>query len=148
MLASDEGLRRFANIRKLMRLADEFEALHGPDVAGFVRVLADMEDVGDQEGSAATLAEEENVVRVMTVHQAKGLEFPVVLLTGLGSDTRRGGHSTFVVDDSGRAGVFLKDSRHDTYEETRPLLGSGRRHRHGRGGEGPSRRMCGFSTSP
>ena len=123
VLASDEGLRRFANIRKLMRLADEFEALHGPDAAAFVRVLADMGDVGDQEGSAATLAEEENVVRVMTVHQAKGLEFPVVLLTGLGSDTRRGNHPTFVVDDSGRAGVFLKDSKHDTYERHDLSLG-------------------------
>ena len=117
VLASDEGLRRFANIRKLMRLADEFEALHGPNVAAFVGVLAEMEDVSDQEGSAATLAEEENVVRVMTVHQAKGLEFPVVLLTGLGSDTLGGGHSSFVVDNEGRAGVFLKGSRRETYEE-------------------------------
>jgi ATP-dependent helicase/nuclease subunit A len=123
VLASDEGLRRFANIRKLMRLADEFEALHGPDVAAFVRVLAEMEDVSDQEGSAATLAEGENVVRVMTVHQAKGLEFPVVLLTGLGSDTLGGGHSSFVVDNEGRAGVFLKGSRRETYEEHDLCLG-------------------------
>ncbi len=123
VLASDEGKRRFANIRKLMRLADEFELLHGPDLAGFVRVLATMEDVGEQEGNAATLAEEENVVRVMTVHQAKGLEFPVVLLTGLGSQRRGGGHPSFVVDNQGRAGVFLKGSRRDTYEDFDLCLG-------------------------
>ncbi|MGI5940078.1 MAG: UvrD-helicase domain-containing protein [Thermoleophilia bacterium] len=117
VLASEDGRRRFANIRKLMRLADEFEALHGPDVAGFVEAVEMMRDIGDQEGSAATLAEGENVVRIMTIHQAKGLEFPVVILTGLGSDVPRGGHPSFVVDSRGRMGVFLKDSRRTTYED-------------------------------
>ena len=42
--------------------------------------------MGDDEGNAPSLAEGEDVVRVMTVHQAKGLEFPVVVLAGLCSD--------------------------------------------------------------
>ncbi len=65
-------------------MADDFEALQGPDLAGFVAVIQSLGDLSDREGSAPTLAEGENVVRVMTVHQAKGLEFPVVVLAGLG----------------------------------------------------------------
>ena len=45
--------------------------------------------MGDDEGNAPSLAEGEDVVRVMTVHQAKGLEFPVVVVAGLCSDPRR-----------------------------------------------------------
>ena len=116
LLASPEGRRRFANVRKLMRLADDYEALQGPDLAGFVGAIGSMGDLSDREGSAPTLAEGENVVRVMTVHQAKGLEFPVVVLAGLGSDVPQGSRPRFVVGSDGRMGVFLKGSGRKTYE--------------------------------
>jgi len=117
LLAAPDGRRRFANVRKLMRLAGEFEALNGPDLAGFVDLLGSMGDLGDAEGSAPTLAESEDVVRVMTVHQAKGLEFPVVVVAGLGTDVPAGRPSMFMVGSGGRAGVFLKGSRNKTYED-------------------------------
>ena len=117
LLASTEGGRRYANVRKLMRLAAEFEAVNGPDLAGFVDSLRSLDDLGDREGSAPTLTEGENVVRVMTVHQAKGLEFPVVVLAGMGSDVRRGSSPAFVIGGDGRVGVFLKGSQHKTYED-------------------------------
>ena len=116
LLTSEEGKRRFANVRKLMRIADEYEALQGPDLAGLVNAIQSMGDLRDKEGSAPTLAEGENVVRVMTVHQAKGLEFPVVVLAGLGSDVPRGDRPRFVFSGDGRMGVFLKGSGHRTYE--------------------------------
>lgn len=116
LLGSTDGKRRFANVRKLMRMAADFESLQGPDLAGFVAVVGSMGDLSDRDGSAPILAEGENVVRVMTIHQAKGLEFPVVLLAGLGSDVPRGARSEFVVGDDGRVGVFLKGSQRDNYE--------------------------------
>jgi len=116
LLRSAEGKRRFANVRKLMRMAEDFETLEGPDLAGFVAAIRSMGDLSDREGSAPTLAEGENVVRVMTVHQAKGLEFPVVVLAGLGSDVPRGARSEFVVGDDGGMGVFLKGSQRNSYE--------------------------------
>ncbi len=117
LLASAGGGRRFANVRKLMRLAAQFEAVNGPDLAGFVDSLRSLDDLGDREGSAPTLTEGENVVRVMTVHQAKGLEFPVVVLAGMGSEVPRGSSPAFVIGGDGRMGVFLKGSQHKTYED-------------------------------
>jgi ATP-dependent helicase/nuclease subunit A len=86
VLRAAHGRRRLANLRKLMRLAEEFEAVEGPDLAGFVRHIRHREDIGgERESSAPTLAEEEDVVRIMTIHKAKGLEFPVVIIPGMGS---------------------------------------------------------------
>ncbi|MBN1321389.1 MAG: UvrD-helicase domain-containing protein [Thermoleophilia bacterium] len=116
LLASPEGKRRFANVRKLMRMADDFETLRGPDLAGFVDVVRSMGALSDTEGSAPTLAEGEDVVRVMTVHQSKGLEFPVVVLAGLGSEIPSGRVGEVAVGGDGRMGVFLKGSRHKNYE--------------------------------
>ena len=73
-----------------MRLAREYEAAEGRDLRGFLDFLA--ERAGrDREGEAATEAEDHDGVRVMTVHAAKGLEFPVVAVADLGRDLLAGG---------------------------------------------------------
>lgn len=118
VLAAPEGARRFANLRKLMRIADEFESIEGPDLAAFVDLLESIGAMSDQEGSAPTLAEGEDLVRIMTVHQAKGLEFPMVVLAGLGSDVHHDSAPRFVVGEDGRMGVFLKDSAREPYESS------------------------------
>jgi ATP-dependent exoDNAse (exonuclease V) beta subunit len=123
LLRAPDGRRRFANVRKLMRLAEEFERVSGPDLAGLTAVLDLRGRAGDREGTAPTLAEGEDVVRVMTVHQAKGLEFPVVVVAGLGADFHRPETGTFVVGSDGRTGVFLKGYRNETYETHDPCWG-------------------------
>jgi ATP-dependent helicase/nuclease subunit A len=123
LLAAPEGGRRFANVRKLMRLAEEFELATGPDLAAFLAAVKSTGQVSDREGSAPTLGEGDDVVRVMTVHQAKGLEFPVVVLAGLGADAHRPGTSTFAVGSDGRVGLFLKGYRNQTYEPYDPCWG-------------------------
>ncbi len=122
LLAAPEGKRRFANIRKLMRMAGDFEALEGPDLAGFVALIGSMNDLGDSEGNAPSLAEGEDVVRVMTVHQAKGLEFPVVFVAGLGSDPWGDPPGGFVLGSGGRMAAFVKQ-RQKNYEPCHPHWG-------------------------
>ncbi|MBC7292772.1 MAG: hypothetical protein H5T84_01470, partial [Thermoleophilia bacterium] len=122
LLRAPDGERRYANVRKLMQLADDFESLEGPDLADFVGVLETMTDLGAKEGSAATLAEDEDAVRIMTIHQAKGLEFPVVVLGGLGFDLPRGDLGRrealpILVGEDGRMAVYLRHSKKSTYEE-------------------------------
>jgi ATP-dependent exoDNAse (exonuclease V) beta subunit len=76
------GEARFANVRKLMRLAAEFEAREGRDLRGLLDFLAARAET-DGDAQAATAAEGHDGVRIMTVHNAKGLEFGVVAVPDL-----------------------------------------------------------------
>jgi ATP-dependent exoDNAse (exonuclease V) beta subunit len=84
LIARDGGAGRMANVRKLMRLARDYEANEGRDLAGFLALAADSTRRDEREGMAAVQAEGHDGVRVMTVHAAKGLEFPVVAVPDLG----------------------------------------------------------------
>jgi ATP-dependent exoDNAse (exonuclease V) beta subunit len=79
-----EGPRRWSNIRKLARLAEEYESATGGDVTGFLAYLDEraLYSVGEGE---ATLDTGLGAVRIMSIHAAKGLEFPAVIVGGLGS---------------------------------------------------------------
>jgi ATP-dependent helicase/nuclease subunit A len=77
------GVRRLANVRKLMRLAREFEAHEGRSVREFLRYAESRTGYEDREAEAATETEAQDGVRIMTVHGAKGLEFEVVAVAEL-----------------------------------------------------------------
>lgn len=125
LLAGRDGKRRFANLRKLMRIADEYESLEGPDLAGFVTVLRARAETEDKEPEAPTLSKGENVIQVSTVHQAKGLEFPCVVVGGLGSTRRRKRTGCFAIADDGRMAVFKRKARKDKNEPCDPCWGPG-----------------------
>ncbi len=82
VLARPQGEARFANVRKLMRLAEAFEAREGRDLRGLLDFL-DGRAEADAEAQAASAVEGHDGVRIMTVHSAKGLEFGVVAVPGL-----------------------------------------------------------------
>ncbi|HEX3174805.1 MAG TPA: UvrD-helicase domain-containing protein [Solirubrobacterales bacterium] len=82
VLMRPSGEARFANIRKLMRLAAEFEAREGHDLRGLLDFLAARSEA-DADAQAATALEGHDGVRIMTVHSAKGLEFDVVAVPDL-----------------------------------------------------------------
>ncbi len=84
LIARDGGAGRMANVRKLMRLARDYEASEGRDLAGFLALAAQSTERDEREGMAAVQAEGHDGVRVMTVHAAKGLQFPVVAVPDLG----------------------------------------------------------------
>ncbi|MBA2546394.1 MAG: UvrD-helicase domain-containing protein, partial [Solirubrobacterales bacterium] len=89
-LVRDQGRERWANIRKLMRLAREFESREGPDLGAFVEYLGTRAASRDREAEAATRAEGHAGVRLMTVHAAKGLEFGIVAVPDLGRKLQLG----------------------------------------------------------
>jgi ATP-dependent exoDNAse (exonuclease V) beta subunit len=82
VLTRPAGEARFANVRKLMRLAAEFESREGRDLRGLLDFLAARAE-SDAEAQAATAAEGHDGVRIMTIHNAKGLEFDVVAVPDL-----------------------------------------------------------------
>jgi len=86
LAAYPDGRRRLANVRKLLRLAGEFEASAGPDLHGFVALLNRRAAGGTagREAEAPVESEGLDAVRLMTIHSSKGLEFPVVCVADLG----------------------------------------------------------------
>jgi ATP-dependent helicase/nuclease subunit A len=92
VLARADGRRRYANLRKLGRLARSFEDLRGRDVEGFVRFVNDRQSSGAHETEAFAEEEAGDAVRLLTIHAAKGLEFRVVVVADAGRDRpMRGG---------------------------------------------------------
>ncbi len=84
MLGLDWAERRLANVHKLLRLARRYEASEGRDLRGFLDHVAYLEEAVKVEPDAPVEGVEPDAVRLMTIHAAKGLEFPVVCLADLG----------------------------------------------------------------
>jgi ATP-dependent helicase/nuclease subunit A len=84
------GEARLANVRKLSRLAAAYEEREGRDLRGLLDFLAARAE-SDTEAQAATAAEGHDGVRIMTVHNAKGLEFEVVAVPDLARGLLSGG---------------------------------------------------------
>ena len=94
MLALPGGERRLANVRKLMRLGREYEALSGRDLRGFLELVgarsAGWGGASDsRESEAPVEGEALDAVRLMTIHRAKGLEFAIVCVADLGRGPMR-----------------------------------------------------------
>ncbi len=86
VLARWDGKRRYANLRKLMRLARTYEEVRGRDLEGFVGFLRDQESLGAAQLEAVSEEEGADAVRLLTIHAAKGLEFKVVVVADAGRD--------------------------------------------------------------
>jgi ATP-dependent helicase/nuclease subunit A len=110
VLALWDGKRRYANLRKLMRLARSYEELRGADIEGFVKFIRDQEALGASQLEAVSEEEGADAVRLLTIHAAKGLEFKVVVVADAGRDTA-GGPSVdeILVRPDGRFGFRVID---------------------------------------
>ncbi len=75
--SNDEGLSRWENVLELRRLASEYET------RGLQSFLEDVALISDQD----TLGDDAHVPTLLTLHAAKGLEFPIVFLVGLEDGT-------------------------------------------------------------
>jgi ATP-dependent exoDNAse (exonuclease V) beta subunit len=109
VLAQWDGRRRYANMRKLARLARSYEALRGPDVEGFVRFVAEQEAVGARELEAMAEEEGADAVRLLTIHAAKGLEFGVVIVADAGRDRPPPSPDEILALSDGRFGFRVAD---------------------------------------
>ncbi|USD80157.1 helicase-exonuclease AddAB subunit AddA [Bacillus safensis] len=78
------GKQRQANLRALYDRAKQYEKAAFRGLFRFLRFIERMQERGDDLGAAKTFSETEDVVRMMTIHSSKGLEFPVVFTAGLG----------------------------------------------------------------
>lgn len=81
-LYPDSKLKK-TNVRFLLRRAKEFEKNNFRGIYSFVRFVENFKEENTAE-SAKVLSESDNVVRIMSIHKSKGLEFPIVFVSCLG----------------------------------------------------------------
>jgi ATP-dependent exoDNAse (exonuclease V) beta subunit len=108
-LTAPDGERRFGNARKLVRTARSYERDRGPDLAGFVEQMR-LCDARDLSEADAPPGGGEEAVALMTIHAAKGLEFPVVCVPDLSRSTPAETGAVAVGPD-GEVGLRLRDAR-------------------------------------
>ena len=78
------GRQRVSNLRLLMEKGADYEETGYLGLHGFLAYVEAMKRTDQKVSEASLSGEGEDVVRVMTVHKSKGLEFPLVILTGAG----------------------------------------------------------------
>ncbi|TCP29806.1 DNA helicase/exodeoxyribonuclease V subunit A [Scopulibacillus darangshiensis] len=77
------GAQRQANLKALYDRAGQYEQTSFRGLFRFLRFIERMRDRGSDLGAARALSEQEDVVRIMTIHKSKGLEYPVVFVAGM-----------------------------------------------------------------
>jgi len=80
------GLQRQANLRILFDRASQFEKTSIKGLFNFIKFIEKLQGSKGDMGAAKILGENDNVVRIMSIHKSKGLEFPVVITAGMGKN--------------------------------------------------------------
>ena len=80
--AMPNGLVRRGNVLALYERAKQYESGNYRGLFRFLRFIESLQASGEDLSVAKTVSEADNVVRIMTIHKSKGLEFPVVFLMG------------------------------------------------------------------
>ncbi len=110
-LIRDPSGAGLANIRRVSEIAGEYEATEGRDLRGLIQWIDDSSRL-DSEQAVATEDEEADVVRLMTIHKSKGLEFPMVCVADLGLTSKMNSESVIWIsprnDDPGKFEVGLR----------------------------------------
>lgn len=111
------GKQRQANLHALYDRACQYELTSFRGLFRFLRFIERMQERGNDLGVARTLGEEEDVVRIMTIHSSKGLEFPVVFIGGIGKKfNMRDIQSSFLFDkEFGFASKYVNPEKRISY---------------------------------
>jgi ATP-dependent helicase/nuclease subunit A len=114
--ASLHGEQAVANLLKIQQMAAALSDRPSLTLNGFVEEMSRRLEEQPQESESALAEDSLESVHVLTIHKAKGLEFPVVVLPGLHQGARGQGRSRLIGHDwsSGLYGLWLADGRAQT----------------------------------
>jgi len=99
--AMPDGINRQANLRMLIERARQYQKSSIKGLFNFITFIDKLKESSGDMGTAKTLGENQDVVRIMSIHKSKGLEFPVVIVAGLGKP--------FNLSDANEPVLFHKD---------------------------------------
>ncbi len=98
------GEQRLANVKLLIDTADEYEAQGLISISDFIKSIEKLRSREIDMGEANILDENANVVRIMTIHKSKGLEYPVCFVSSLHTNFKTGGDKILFDDEFGIGG--------------------------------------------
>ena len=105
----DDGEQRVANLISLHERARQFGTFQRQGIGRFMRFIEDLQNQSDL-GQPSVASEADDVVRIMSIHRSKGLEFPVVFLPDLGKrHNLRDSHGMILVDRKEYLGLQAVD---------------------------------------
>ena len=84
--AMPAGSRKTANLNMLLEKAAAYEKTSYKGLFHFVRYIDELQKYDVDFGEADMVGENEDVVRIMSIHKSKGLEFPIVIVSGMGKN--------------------------------------------------------------
>jgi ATP-dependent helicase/nuclease subunit A len=106
-----DGAQRVANLMDLAERAGQFGTFHRQSLSRFMQFLQSLRDEAEL-GQPSVASEADNVVRVMSIHRSKGLEFPVVVLPDLGKGVNfTDCQGTILTDRTRGLGMAVVDER-------------------------------------
>ncbi|MBR6698285.1 MAG: helicase-exonuclease AddAB subunit AddA [Lachnospiraceae bacterium] len=114
-----QGAQRQLNLDMLVETARRYESTSYTGIFNFLRYVDKVQQYEIDLGNSATSAEN-NAVRIMTIHKSKGLEFPIVFVSGMGKKiNQRDSQGKIVVDSE--LGIGIDYINKDTREKTPTL---------------------------
>ncbi|MBD3224890.1 MAG: AAA family ATPase [Caldithrix sp.] len=117
LLAADiNGEQLSANVNKLIEHAQSFDAVGQTSLQDFLNLMEEILVTEMQEGEAQLIAEDTKTVKIMTIHAAKGLQFPVVFLPFLGVKNASRAPQVYFEEKTGMAatGLFKEKNQKDS----------------------------------
>lgn len=109
--AMNGGEQRCANLLMLISYAERFEKSGYKGVSGFVRFIESIKESDSDFSAASTISENADVVRIMTIHGSKGLEFPICILANCGVSFGGRNADPVVLSSSLGIGMKLRDQK-------------------------------------
>lgn len=111
MGALPKGGARQANLRALCDMAESFSDKRQATLYSFLNYIGAIKKRKVKIPEASRISEGEDAVRIMTIHKSKGLEFPMVIVAGLGKQKRYGGSGTFSIHKDVGLALTLKSGK-------------------------------------
>ncbi len=104
------GDMRKANLNMLLSRAESYEHTSFKGLFNFVRYIEELKKYDTDYGEASVYSEEDNIVRISSIHKSKGLEYPIVILSGLDRRfNRNDGKDKLLVDSELGMGMDYTD---------------------------------------
>ncbi|MGN0710578.1 MAG: helicase-exonuclease AddAB subunit AddA [Anaerovoracaceae bacterium] len=101
------GTQRQANLRALIDKAVQFQSAQMKGLYGFISYVEAIKDRKVPMGQVSLVGENDDVVRIMTIHKSKGLEFPLVIVAGMGRKFNNAA-SRNIIDTHSEFGMGLR----------------------------------------